>query len=78
MKFTVPDRIISVHVFDSEALRQNPKIAANVISFIPSKIKWDLIPNPKLDPYNGRFYDDEEGEAELVQSIQDAISSEEE
>ncbi len=39
---------------------------------------WDLIPNPKLDPYNGRFYDDEEGEAELVQSIQDAISSEEE
>ena len=50
MKFTVPDRIISVHAFDSEALRQNPKIDANIISFIPSKIKWDLIPNPL--PFN--------------------------
>ena len=38
--------MISIHAFDSETLRQNPKIAANVISFIPSKIKWDLIPNP--------------------------------
>ena len=39
---------------------------------------WDMIPNPRLDPYGGRFYENDENQDEVVEAFKEQISWEEE
>ena len=39
---------------------------------------WDMIPNPRLDPYAGRFYENDENQDESVEAFKEQIGWEEE
>ena len=62
----------------------DPAFIENVgveVEMLPS---WEMIPNPRLDPYGGRFYENSENQGEVIEEFkeqigwEDTISSEEE
>ena len=56
-----------------------------VRSFLPRSVievemlpSWEIIPNPRLDPYGGRFYENSENQGEIIEDFKEQIGWEEE
>ena len=56
----------------------DPAFIENVgveVEMLPS---WEMIPNPRLDPYGGRFYENSENQGEVIEEFKAQIGWEEE